>query len=621
TSTGPLFGQCLSSWLQMEPNTQKLFQRVAEKLGWDKPGALDRAEEELRKSFKSRRPAVASPSVLGRDPLRKPLLSESDSDSSCKENKHEKRNTHSNLDSSDDDFDQTLAHKPTLKPTSISSAKDVKEPILVTSSDDDGGFENFLSRVKTPKAKLGLQSGSGSDDSLKHFIVDDLSSDDDFVVEKKKPSVSKGKLKNPKTPKSVQKLEKQPLCQYNSPVFLSDSDDDSDIVIKSTWKTRHSRPGSQPSSRPSSQEKDILGKEYQSRSTAHFPSPLASVHTPGPSSAPPTHSGWRDNSGSSDDEFQSLLDRIRKNQKLGSSSTHASPKPPTEPKAATACVTPSVRGQKEIDRAPVKGSQVNRTPAQLPISRLVSQTEPRAGLSSRVPVCKTPGCFLQSLSVPTSSYCSSFKQKKEELTKTLYQLYNTSVFESKLPTDMSVTWNTKMRKTAGYCVTGQERVTGKRYARIELSVKVCDSADRLRDTLVHEMCHAATWLINNVRDGHGPFWKIYARKATLAHPELPMVTRCHSYDINYKYQYQCNRCKNTIGRHSKSLDTQKYVCALCTGHLVLLTPSKSRGPTPFATFVKENYGTVRQELVGQSHAEVMRKLSADFATKTRLSQS
>lgn len=41
---------------------------------------------------------------------------------------------------------------------------------------------------------------------------------------------------------------------------------------------------------------------------------------------------------------------------------------------------------------------------------------------------------------------------------------------------MSVTWNKKMRKTAGYCVTGQERGGGSRYARIELSVKVCDSA-------------------------------------------------------------------------------------------------------------------------------------------------
>lgn len=69
--------------------------------------------------------------------------------------------------------------------------------------------------------------------------------------------------------------------------------------------------------------------------------------------------------------------------------------------------------------------------------------------------------------------------------------------------------------------------------------------DRLRDTLIHEMCHAATWLINSVRDGHGSFWKLYARKSTVVHPELPMVTRCHSYDIKYKFQYQCTRCKNT----------------------------------------------------------------------------
>lgn len=63
------------------------------------------------------------------------------------------------------------------------------------------------------------------------------------------------------------------------------------------------------------------------------------------------------------------------------------------------------------------------------------------------------------------------------------------------------------------------------------------------------------------------------------------------------------------------------MCALCNGQLVLLTAAKPRAPTQFANFVKENYGTVRQELSGQSHGEVMRKLSADFASKTKLSQS
>ena len=34
--------------------------------------------------------------------------------------------------------------------------------------------------------------------------------------------------------------------------------------------------------------------------------------------------------------------------------------------------------------------------------------------------------------------------------------------------------------------------------------------DRIRDTLIHEMCHAATWLIDGTKKaGHGPLWKAW----------------------------------------------------------------------------------------------------------------
>uniref|UniRef100_A0A8C1YDU6 Acidic repeat-containing protein-like n=1 Tax=Cyprinus carpio TaxID=7962 RepID=A0A8C1YDU6_CYPCA len=567
----------------MDPGTVSLFQRVSKKLGWDRDGGLDKAEEKLRKSLKKS-------SDSSTDPAHR--LLRSDTDGSGKEK-------HVLWTSDEEELDKFLAAKATPKSTFKQSAQKPREPIPVLSSDSDDEFETFLNRVKTPKSKVHHQSVSSSDDSLKRFIVDSMSSDDDFIIERK-PSISKGKAKTARTPKSVQKT----LSLCDSPVFLSDSDDDRDAVIKSTWRTRHSRPPSEE----------------------HHATSAGRDETAKPCVLPPavpvtTHAGPEDTC-SSEEEFQSLLDRVRQNQNLGGR-THASPKPPPESKPRPPCLsTPSAVGKKAANQVPVKGSSTTLTPVQqTPRSRPVSQTEPRAAPNSRVVVCKTPGCFLQSLSVPGSSYSRSFKLNKEELTNKLFQLYNTSVFDSKLPADMSVTWNKKMRKTAGYCISGQERGTGERYARIELSVKVCDSADRLRDTLVHEMCHAATWLINNVRDGHGPYWRLYARKAMLAHPELPMVSRCHSYDINYKFQYQCNRCKNTIGRHSKSLDTTKFVCALCTGQLVLLTPSKPRAPTPFATFVKENYRSARQDLAGQSHAEVMRKLSADFASQTRLSQS
>ncbi|XP_052343639.1 germ cell nuclear acidic protein-like isoform X2 [Oncorhynchus keta] len=631
----------------MDDDNHRLFQRVAEKLGWSEKGGLETTEQQLIKSVgKTRRLATGYHGSRGAQNLPPPVqihlldTEEEDDRGPGKENQVSKGNgyrTEVLMESSDDDFDQFLVEQATPKTASrkhCSSAKKVSEPVLVLSSDSDDLFENFLSRVKTPKPKP-KEAERGSGDSLRNFIVDSFSSDDDFVVERKKKPTSKGAFKTPK-PSSFQTPVRRPLSKSNTPVFLSDSEEDDGIVMKSKWRTCH------PVHQPPPQTHKVNVLQSNQKGNVFFPSlcppplpslspsppPLCSSFTPSLTPLPQrTHSAPSklEDSASSEEEFLSLLDRIKKNHKTGNTPT---PKPNTGPNQKPPLSTPRQKASKEVCPRPLVRTPLDlKTPVRPLVSKpAVSQPESRlktSGLSSSSVSagCLTPGCFLQSLSGPGSSYSRNFKQTKEELTSKLYRLYNTSVFDSKLPSNMSVSWNNKMRKTAGYCITGQERGGGNRYARIQLSEKVCDSADRLRDTLVHEMCHAATWLINSVRDGHGPFWKLYARKATLAHPELPVVTRCHSYDINYKYQYQCSRCENTLGRHSKSLDTQRFVCALCTGQLVLLTPAKPRAPTPFANFVKENYGSVRQNLVGQSHGEVMRKLSVDFASKTKLSQN
>ncbi|XP_008298073.1 germ cell nuclear acidic protein [Stegastes partitus] len=589
----------------MSHDTCKSFERVAKKMGWMDDGGLDAAEKKLMSVISKTRHAATSGHRSASESRRTVVG-----------------------DSSDDEFDQFLMERSTPQAKAASqkprsAAKKESSNVLVVSSDDDVTFESFLQRVKTPntKPKKTLDSRSGSEDSLKNFIVDDCSSDDDFIETKSFFKVPK----KSNTPASHHPLRK-PLSEFNSPVFISDSDDDDDnIIVKSTWRTRHSKPKPLPKA---NENKSPLC--YEKNSSPSLPLPPVpsfslsscknptSVTTPKRTLSVPSK---MDESDSSEDEFSSLLERLKKKNNF--TGTSFTPKNTKEISKEPAVPVPpakgfTLKGSKSLGETPL---HVNTSDKPSVLKPKVSQTEPRHGPISRVALCKTPGCFLQSLSNPGSSYVDSFKRNKEELTSKLYRLYNTSVFDSKLPANMSVTWNKKMRKTAGYCITGQERSGGNRYARIELSEKVCDSADRLRDTLIHEMCHAATWLINGVRDGHGNFWKLYARKVTLVHPELPMVTRCHSYDIKYKFQYQCTRCQNTIGRHSKSLDTQKFACALCTGQLVLLTPSKPRAPTPFANFVKENYGNARQELAGQSHAEVMRKLSADFASKTKLSQS
>ncbi|KAL0973772.1 hypothetical protein UPYG_G00210980 [Umbra pygmaea] len=621
----------------MDGDTKRLFNRVAEKVGWSERGGLKMAEKQLIKHIRNRHVASGCNSSTRSPDLPLHLIdSEEENDEGLEKENHVRQTSKCDgyrttmlIESSDDDFDQFLVEQATPKTRKpCNAAKKISDPVLVLSSDSDDSFEKFLSRVKTPKSK---KADSGSENSLKNFIVNSfLSDDDDFVIEKKKTHTSKGASK---TPKSLARkpLVRKPLSQCDSPVFLSEDDDDS-IVVTSTWKTRHTKlqPPAATGTHKTEVEQSNSVEDILCTSTAlplSSSSPPLSFLPPSLSTTPAHRTQSAPSmpleSSSSDEEFLSLLERIKKNNKTGNTPT---PNHKTGPCEKPSLSTPRTKAPKQPGTVPVRRSPVDlKTPIRLPASKpKVSQTEARPLTSSLqssralATVCKTPGCFLQSLSGPGSNYSRSFKQTKEELTSKLYRLYNTSVFDSKLPSDMSVSWNKKMRKTAGYCITGQMKAGGIRYARIELSEKVCDSADRLRDTLIHEMCHAATWLINSVRDGHGSFWKLYARKATLAHPELPMVTRCHSYDINYKYQYRCSRCENTIGRHSKSLDTQRFVCALCTGQLVLLTPAKPRAPTPFATFVKENYGSTRQELAGQSHGEVMRKLSADFATKTKL---
>jgi len=67
--------------------------------------------------------------------------------------------------------------------------------------------------------------------------------------------------------------------------------------------------------------------------------------------------------------------------------------------------------------------------------------------------------------------------------------------------------------------------------------------ERCRDTLLHELCHAAVSLIDNVMDeGHGPLWRKWTRKAERCYPYLPAISVKHTYDIAYKFIYRCIKC-------------------------------------------------------------------------------
>jgi len=263
-----------------------------------------------------------------------------------------------------------------------------------------------------------------------------------------------------------------------------------------------------------------------------------------------------------------------------------------------------------------KNTVTNNTPFKTPSAdfpwKTPKSTKPKCdrGTSSR------PKSVLENLLTSYSTE-KDFKKSRERLAKDLFELYNRTVFDNQLPSDFQITWNKKMRSTAGFCYYSKKN--GLRLSRIELADKVIDSADRLRDTLIHELCHAASWIISGVKAGHGPVWKKWTLRANFVHQDLPPISRCHSYTINAKYTYRCSRCGNTFGRHSKSVNLEKSRCAHCYGRLELVPQLKKDGtpqtrtPSRFALFVKENFARIKKDNEHFSHQEVMKALSSEFA--------
>jgi predicted SprT family Zn-dependent metalloprotease len=214
-------------------------------------------------------------------------------------------------------------------------------------------------------------------------------------------------------------------------------------------------------------------------------------------------------------------------------------------------------------------------------------------------------------------YRDNYKTKKEELADKLFDLYNEKVFDGKLVAP--ITWNKKLLNTAGRC--NNSKRAGERSSRIELSDKVLTSADRLRCTLIHEMAHAATWIFS-AENGHGATWKSWTYKANKVFPELPKIGVRHSYQIEYKYTYECVACKAKYNAHSRSKKVEKIRCSYCHGSIKLFLNKKdktgnvvvtpARDATGFAKFVKEKYKAFKRP--DRQHADVMKLLSGEFAS-------
>lgn len=221
-------------------------------------------------------------------------------------------------------------------------------------------------------------------------------------------------------------------------------------------------------------------------------------------------------------------------------------------------------------------------------------------------------------------------KKLRSLSLQLYEQYNKDVFMESLPDDMVVEWSNKLLTTAGRTFLKSDP-SGSRGASIELSSKVVDGEERLQQTLLHEMCHAAAWIVDGV--SKPPHGAVFKKWANIVHSKVKgvLVETCHSYDIHRPFKFGCSNpcCGKVYGRHTKkgvNLESQR--CGECTSNLQFLgafnadgTPKKIRAPTKFSLFMKENFAAVKAAYPQYSQKLLMEELSRRYKDKETLKEN
>ena len=263
-------------------------------------------------------------------------------------------------------------------------------------------------------------------------------------------------------------------------------------------------------------------------------------------------------------------------------------------------VSPTINTKKKGGAVPPKGKKKKKkTPAPQPPRKQKTKSQPQKQDVSR----------------------TTFARKREQYTTSTFAEFNTKVFNGSL-SSVEVVWSRRLNTTAG--LTRLKRIgtsdTMRRIATIELSTKILDNLERLRATLLHEMCHAAAWLVDGVhKPPHGKVFKKWANHSMRRIQDVE-VTTTHDYVIRFRFAWKCQNaaCGSIIKRHSRSVDPNKHCCGSCKGRLTEIevpgskndvatvghTPKKKRAPTGFSLFVQKNSKAVRERLVAERGSSV-----------------
>lgn len=248
---------------------------------------------------------------------------------------------------------------------------------------------------------------------------------------------------------------------------------------------------------------------------------------------------------------------------------------------------------------------------------------------------------------PKKATRKSFEAKKHSLAEEFLRELDAEITHGKIAElaestgGVKLVWTKTLNTTAGRANWRRETirtqqadgtlvsVKHKHHASIELAEKVIDDENRLLNVVAHEFCHLANFMISGIKNNpHGKEFKAWASKCSRAFGDSRgiQVTTKHTYEIDFKYVWECTACGSEYKRHSKSIDPRRHSCGSCRSALKQTKPVP-RGigagggaggkPSEYQMFVKEQMKVVRGENPGSPQKEVMRIVAVKWASNKK----
>eukprot|EP00388_Colpodella_angusta_P014463 GDKJ01036167.1.p1 GENE.GDKJ01036167.1~~GDKJ01036167.1.p1 ORF type:complete len:884 (+),score=188.39 GDKJ01036167.1:37-2688(+) len=164
---------------------------------------------------------------------------------------------------------------------------------------------------------------------------------------------------------------------------------------------------------------------------------------------------------------------------------------------------------------------------------------------------------------------AQFNRQRERLARELFLRSRTKAFNDVLPLETEIFFSGRITSTAGRCHFPNSKTP---HCRIELSKKLITDYQRLAETLLHELCHAANYHSKMpLKPSHGPAFKHWVSIVAKAYPEYPVSTY-HSYTA-----------------------------------MDMPAAGKSRPATPFNNFVKEQFNQTKLRLERETPGKISAK--------------